>query len=480
MAELDPRDARLTELERLMGEALTAITTLRAENAALRTENAALKAEVAEVKAKLNQNSSNSNKPPSSDGPTVVPPPRKPKGKKRGGQPGHDPNRRVLLDPALCRAIYRYQPTRCPCGSCRFGKLKRVARHQVTYLPQAVAPTDEHQSFKARCKGCGKVSVEPIPPEILASAFGPCVTAFIAQLAIEFRLPKRSIQKLLKSLYDIDISLGAISDQEQVVAAALEAPFSEAHQQLKKASRANADETGWPQNKKRAWLWVGVSELCTVFLIQSRRDGKAAQTLLGKGFEGALGTDRWVSYGTVEATLRQLCWAHLLRDFIGWTELGGEGKRLGRSLLRQCRKMFKWWALVKDGTLSRRAFKQRMKPVRERVSKLLQKAEVCSQSKVSGMAGEILDVEYGLFTFVDHEGIEPTNNEAERALRHAVIYRKVCLGTDSEKGSRFVERMLTAVATLRRQGREARTFVTKALIALRLGTSAPSLLPAHA
>lgn len=465
MSSPDPREQRLADRDHTIAE--------------LRRENAWLRGRLAEALAKLGKNSTNSHQPPSSDKPGVVRGKRKSKGKTRGGQPGHEPKTRELIDPRLCRKVVSHLPHQCGCGSTRFGPFCLRSRHQVIYLPELKAPVDEHQSYGAECLDCGHDVVEPIPPEYLASAFGPCVTALVADLSGEFRVPKRSVQTMLQSFFGIDISLGAIIDQEQDMATALGQPYAEAHEELKQGDRANADETSWRQDHQKAWLWVAVGQWVTVFLIHRQRSGAAARELLGAEFDGVLGTDRWVSYETVDALLRQLCWAHLIRDFLGWTLLEGDGGRIGRSLLRQSRKMFRWWSQVKDGTLTRRAFQRRMKPVQQRIISLLRKASVCPQAKVAGMAWEILGLEYGLFTFVEHEGVEPTNNQAERALRHAVVWRKICGGTASERGSRFVERILTTVATLKQQGRDVRDFLTQAIRALRFGLPPPSLLPAH-
>jgi transposase len=462
----DPRDLRIAELEAKLDAALRVIAQLQTR--------------VQELEAKLAQNSTNSNKPPSSDGPDVQRPDRKAMGKKRGGQPNHDPHRRELIPTEACRKVSSYKPNRCAhCDSTRLGEPELAHRHQVVYLPQQAAPVDEHQAYACICQDCDRRTVAPIPPEVLASAFGPCVVALIAQLSGEYRLPKRSIQKLLLSLFGISISVGAICDQEQTVARALGQPYAEAAQAVKQAQVVNADETGMRVARHKAWLWVAVAELATVFLVAPHRNGEAAQALLGNEFERVLGADRWVSYEAVVVELRQLCWAHLLRDFLGWTELGAAGRKLGKGLLGQARKMFRWWAQVKEGAMTREIFQRRMKPMRDRVMLLLEQATECPVPKIAGMAGDILRLSFGLFTFVDHAGVEPTNNAAERALRHAVVWRKISGGVDSVKGARFLERILTAYATLKQQGRDLRDYLTRAVQALRHGLPLPSLLPAQ-
>ena len=351
------------------------------------------------------------------------------------------------------------------------------SRHQVTYLPKLVAPVDEHQSFGGTCRGCGADVVEPIPPEFLCSAFGACVVALVGQLTGEYHLPKRTVVAVLSDLFGIEISLGSVCDQEQVVAKAIAQPVAEAHDAAKRAARGNADETGWRENKKRAWLWVLVTQVATVFVIASSRGGQAAKALVGEGFRGVLTTDRWVSYGAVGAAWRQLCWAHLVRDFLGWVDQGGDGALLANELLKRTKKMFRWWNQFKDRRISRAVFQERMVPLRREMLELLEAAGVCPETKTAGMAREILKLRDALFTFVDHLGVDPTNNAAERAIRHAVIWRKICFGTDSAAGSRYVERMLTVVATLKQQQRLVRSYLTEAIQALRDGLPAPRLLP---
>jgi transposase len=465
VSEPDARDLRIADLELRLAAALK--------------ENEELKARLAALEARLNQNSTNSHKPPSTDDASVERPKRKAKGKKRGGQYGHKANHRALLPVEACRKVIPYLPTECPCGSHAFSDAQLELRHQVIYLPKLVAPVDEHQSFSANCLDCGRVCTAPIPPEFLVSAFGPCVVALLVQLVGEYRLSRRSVQRLMEDLLGIEISLGSICDQEQTVSKALAAPVAEVYEAVKAASQANADETGWRVEKQKAVLWVAVvSGICCAFRIADKRDSKAAVTLLGKAFKGVLGTDRWASYNAVNAAFRQVCWAHLIRDFVSWDELDGEGGKLGEALLMQAEKMFKAWSWFKEkpGKERRAEFQIQMVPVRKRILELLHQAKDCSNPKVSGMAASMLTFEGALFTFIDKEQIEPTNNAAERALRHAVIWRKLCFGNDSEKGARFAERILTAIATLKMRGEDVRKYVEEAVAAFRQTLARDSLL----
>ena len=267
------------------------------------------------------------------------------------------------------------------------------------------------------------------------------------------------------------------------VSESLAAPVAEAEKAVQDADYAHADETGWYEGKvdghaKRAWLWVVVTAWVTVFRISHSRGSDVAKGLLGEGFSGILITDRWCGYNWHELMLRQLCWSHLTRDWQGFIDRQGESARIGALLMKDRNRMFRWWRRVCDGAMQRAEFELRMEPVRRRVGRLLREAEFCPNAKTRGMAKEILKLEAAMWTFVDIEGIEPTNNTAERTIRHGVMYRKTSFGTQSPEGSRFVERILTAIATLKQQNRDVLEYLTDAVRAHRRGQPAPSLLPA--
>ncbi|KFE68568.1 Mobile element protein [Hyalangium minutum] len=254
---------------------------------------------------------------------------------------------------------------------------------------------------------------------------------------------------------------------------------------MRNAEVVHADETGWTQGVKqgraaRAWLWTVASALVVVFQVALSRGRQVIQGLLGKDFVGWLITDRWSGYDWYDPGLRQVCWSHLTRDFQGFIDRAGPGGRIGRDLMAQRNRMFKWWHRVRDGTLERQEFQKRMRKVERRVGALLRQALGCGQKKTAGVARRILRLEKCLWVFVDVPGVEPTNNAGERALRQGVIYRKLSFGTRSERGSRFVERILTVVTTLKQQRRNPLEFLTQALWAYRRGLPAPSLLPTAA
>jgi transposase len=307
--------------------------------------------------------------------------------------------------------------------------------------------------------------------------YDPSVQAMTGLLRGELRQSTRQVSTVMTNVLHVPMSTAMVSKTQEHVSQALAAPFKEALERAQAHDRPHADETGWRQDKKKAWLWVAVAGLVTVFLVHVSRSAQAAKELLGESFQGVLTTDRWGSYNWVSATMRQLCWSHLKRDFKSFLDYGDGAKRVGERLLCETRRMFRLWHRVRDGTLGRAEFQLAMKPVRRRMLALLEEGRSLSCTKVSGMCKHILKLQNALFTFVDMDRVEPTNNAAERALRFAVLWRKGSFGSDSERGSRFVERILTVRATLRSQKRDLYQYLKDACTAALNGSFAPSLLP---
>jgi len=444
---------------------------------------AKLEARITGLETKLGQNSSNSSLPPSSDrgknphrNAKKATAKRK-KRKKRRGQGSH----RELLPPEQVDAFHDHFPAACDgCGK-RLSKSPdpEPQRHQVTELPEVRPHVDEHRLHAVACR-CGCVTRGVLPEDVSRSAFGPRLTATVALLTGLYRLSKRNTGRILDELFHIDISVGAISECERRVGDALAAPHKELHDFVQTEAVVHADETSWQQKHRTHWLWVACTCAVSLFVIQAKRCTDSAKHLLGEDFSGTLVTDRLASYGFWTGP-RQTCWAHIKRTFQGLAEReGGACATFGVPLLHQTREMFKLWKRVRDGTLQHRTFQRRMRPIREEIERLLEEAATSACTHTQGKAKAILKHRDALWTYVDVEGIEPTNNEAERALRHAVILRKLSFGTQSERGSRFIERMLSAVDTLRKQERDVLPFLMHALHAHRTTTTPPSLVPAAA
>ena len=461
-----------------LDEAKATIAALIERLVALEERNRVLEARVQELEAKLAKNSNNSSKPPSSDPPWVKHPPKKEKtGRKQGGQPGHEGHFRKMVTPNEIKDHFPDQ-----CGGCDKGldpardeEVGEPVRHQVTETPKVEPHVTEHRLHTLGCT-CWHHTTAQLPSGVPAGGFGPRLLATVAMLSGTYNLGKRAIERILLDLCGVEMSLGSISASERAVSAAVAAPVEEARRYVEAAAVVNADETGWWEKAKRAWLWVAATTLVAVFLVHAKRSKKAARAILG-GFSGILTTDRWTAYGLWAIDKRQVCWAHLMRDFQFISEHRGLAGNIGAELVRHGRKLFKLWYRVRDGTLSREEFKKKVEPIKNRIYQLLADGTWCRLGKAPGMCQEILKVWPAMWTFVETEGVEPTNNFAERVLRTAVLWRKRSFGTQSEEGSRFAERLLTVSATLRLQNRNVLDYLTQSVEASLSGKPAPSLLP---
>jgi transposase len=288
---------------------------------------------------------------------------------------------------------------------------------------------------------------------------------------------RRDTEEIMATLFHLDIALGSIPAQEQRVSQALTQPVAEAADFVRQQAAANVDETGWHEMQTDCWLWVCATAAVTVFRITDNRRQAEAQQLLGPDYRGVVGSDRHSAYNWLDPDQRQACWSHLQRDFQAFVDRGGESAIIGSLLLAQVQSFFPLWYRVRDGTLSRADFQVALQPIRQEVGHLLRIGTLLKSAKTRRTCANILKIESALWTFVDREGVEPTNNAAERALRRGVLWRRRSFGSQSQAGSRFVERILTAVTTLRQQHRDVLDYLTQACQAAISGVVAPSLLP---
>jgi transposase len=298
-----------------------------------------------------------------------------------------------------------------------------------------------------------------LPEGVPERAFGPRLQALVAVLSGAYRLSKRNIQQLLSDCLGGELALGSISTLESATSEALQEPVAEARCFIQQQSVAHVDETGWREANHRVWLWTAVTQAVTVFLIRCSRGSQVAKELVGEAFAGILVSDRWSGYRWVPIKGRQLCWAHLIRDFCQMAEARGSAAALGEALGMCARQLFHWWHRVRDGTLQRSSFCVYAAQLRIEVRALLREGASCEDSKSAALCRSLLQHEPALWTFVHVEGVDPTNNAAERALRPVVLWRKGSFGTQSRTGSDFVERMLTVVATLRQQQRNVLDYI---------------------
>jgi transposase len=301
--------------------------------------------------------------------------------------------------------------------------------------------------------------------------------AVLALMTGAYRMSKRMVQTFCGDVLGVPVCAGQVCASEAAIAAATD-PVVEELRDYTRRQPANVDETSWWQGRERGWLWTVVTEAVTVFTIALSRAGSVAQGLIDPSAGQVITTDRYKGYLWLPLRQRQVCWAHLIRDFQAMVDRQNAASPIGEELLCCAQDLFTWWYRIRDGTLSRATFRRYVAELRTWVRSQLEAGSVGSCAKTAGTCRELLAVEPALWTFARVEGVEPTNNAAERALRHAVMWRKTSHGTESEAGSRFVQNILTIVATSRQQGRNVLEYLTGCCHAALEGSPRASLLPA--
>lgn len=426
---------------------------------------------------RLGMNSQNSSKPPSSDPPaTAVVLPQK-RRKKRGAQKGHPPFMRALLPPETVKKRIELTPEVCTCGGTHFEKTNADSlRHQIVDIPPITPEVTEYLQPVYRCKDCGALVYQPLPDEIKRRYFGPGVLALVGILTGSLNTSKRKALALINELFAIPMSLGGLSACEEQISQALAQPYQQVTEHIQTQQTAHADETGWPRgNRQKGWLWTLCCTSAAVFMIQAGRGQAAAKKLLG-AFAGVLHCDRWSGYNCF-AGLRQLCWAHLKRDFKALSESKGKMGRIGSELYDLTKQILHMRKRVRDGTLLWQTFQHRMEPLIKQAETLLEKG-ADSGEPLAGQCRRIFNQRQYLWTFVHDGRVEPTNNRAERTIRQAVLWRKGSFGTQSERGARYAERILSVCATCRLQGRSVIEYLRQACHCHLDGLPVPSLIPA--
>lgn len=437
---------------------------------------------VAALEARLNANSSNSSIPPSAN-PLQAPPPvvKKKSKRKRGGQPGHPPHLKMLLPSERVTQIKPIIPTRCrACDE----PLPREAsagdpepkRFQVVEIQPTPVDVVEYQAHGRTCRCCGTVTQAVVPAEIRRHSIGPRLTATLSYLTGCHGISKRGIEDIVETVFQVPIALGTVSKLEQEVAAALEPAHTEAVEAVRQAEVKFADETGWYLWGKLCWLWGAATKDVVAFLIHAKRGVVGLQALLGDKIHGYLHSDRWHVYSHVAAECRQLCWAHLKRDFQKIVDGGGPSAFVGRRGLRIVRELFVAWHAFQAGTINLARLRALIEPLESRLEKTLLKGAFGDDPTVAKFCENLIVLDPALWTFSKVDGVEPTNNHMERLVRLAVLWRRRSFGCNSDAGCRFVERILTAVQTCRLQNRNALEFLTATLDAHRASKPAPRML----
>jgi transposase len=453
---------------------------------ALTGQVAALTAEVRELRAQVRQHSGNSSRPPSSDPPQAPRrPPAAPSGRRPGGQPGHVAHQRTPAAPErVDRVVDHFAPI---CARCAAPLPAEVASagfvaHQVTELPPVRAVVTEHRRHRVVCAACGAGTRAALPAAVPRGAFGPRLQATVALLRGQYHLSQRQVADLCGALLDTPLAPGSVAGLCRGTAAALEEPVAAVRATLPAAGVVNADETHWPrpQAGRTHWLWVAVTGLATVFTLAASRSSAVLKGLLGEDYPGVVGSDRYSGYAWLDESCRQLCWAHLRRDLQALADRGGTAQAVGAAALAVVHDLFTEWYRFRDGTLDRAGLISAMAPVQDALAAVVDAGLACSDAKAITLCRALDRLWPALWTFVDADGVDPTNNAAERALRPAVLWRKGAYGTQSDAGDRFVERLLTVVATCKQHGRSVLDYLTAVCTATQRGLSPPGLLPAPA
>jgi transposase len=441
-------------------------------------------AAIHELTAKLGQNSLNSSLPPSANPLHAPKPVRKKKSKRKpGGQPGHPPRLKQLLPPERLKEVIPFVPEQCQhCHAALPAQSgpndPEPTRFQVIELPKIVAEVVEYQGQARTCPCCGEVTRAVIPPALREHSVGPTLTATLSYFTGCHGLSKRAVEEIADNVFAAPIALGTVVNLEQEVSAALAPAHEEALAAVREAAVKNADETSWKLAGKLCWLWAAATVGVAVFVIHARRSAAGLTALLGEQIHGILCSDRWGVYGRVAAACRQICWAHLKRDFQKIVDRGGSSQAVGRAGLHIVKKVFAAWHAFQDGQVTRAQLQAQLAPIIGRLNRVLLEGALLGEDKtVTTFCENVLALEPALWTFATTEGVEPTNNFMERLLRRAVLWRKRSFGCWSQEGCRFVERILTVVQTRRLQGKNVLEYLHDAIVAHRAGQPCPKLLP---
>ncbi len=435
-----------------------------------------LEARIQELERLLGINSQNSSKPPSSDGPEV--PKHRNRGKvhkKRGAKKGHEPHMRKQFPPEEVTKFIPHEPHACTCGCQDLEECdEEPLRHQTVDIPPIKPIVIEHVQYVRRCKKCGELVYAPLPDDTKRNIFGPGVLANVGILTGLLNTSKRKALAIINEVFNVPMSLGGLSNCEAKIADSIEKPCADTVEHVRQQEIAHADETGWPRgNLKKGWLWAFGCATAAVFMVHANRNQKAARKLIGS-FVGKLVSDRYNAYSFYKF-IRQICWAHLKRDFKAIREANGKLGKIGIELHELAKQILKMRKRVRDGTLQWKTFQRRMLELEKRVESLL-KAGARFDGKLGGKCRDILKHKKYLWTFVKDKNVEPTNNFAEQLVRQGVLWRKSSFGTQSERGARYVERILTVCATCRLQGRSIIEYLRQACHCHLNGISAPNLV----
>ena len=442
---------------------------------------------------RLNQDSTNSSRAPSTDSPEAKAKRKaeektsKPKhgARKQGAQVGHKAVNRPILPLEEGDVVIDCKPEICAhCGASLANESDPEPYRQQHHDFEVIRRTKEYRKHKIKCPCCGHMTEGKLPKEANESAYGPNVAGLVGELTGQCQMSRRAASEFIGDFTGIPISDGSVSNLEKELTEAAQPVMEEIEKVAQNAEQGNADETGiGMKNGKQGWLWVLVTPLAVLFRLFGGRGQGYASSLLGC-FKGILTSDRWSGYNHYTKDKHQLCWAHLLRDFKAMIASGPDGEAIGTALRKEARAMFRLWHRFKKWKsnqeskgikVSMTVLESQMEAIRHRIKVLLEEGKKRRVPK----CGSILKTEPQLWVFTQKEGIEPTNNTAEQNIRPAVLWKKRSFGVESERGGQYVEAMLSIRMTARLNGVCHSKYLRELICAYRTKTPAPSIFSSH-
>lgn len=437
------------------------------------------------------QNSTTSSKPPSSDGLAGRQRMRGRRTKSRrkpGGQPGHPGHYRPLVPLERVQHVITLFPDACGHCSRRLPARSRTVcgeprRHQVTELPPIEAEITEYQCPPVVCPDCGHTTQAPLPDHVTGQ-FGPQLTALIAYLTVVCHLPRQVVRRMLEGVLNIPLSVGSTQHAWEEASAAVAPVYDELAQALPRQPVLNVDETGHRTKGAKRWLWTLVAPTFVFYTITASRGAAVLRRLLGTRFAGVLCSDRLQTYLSYATAWRQFCWSHAIRNLLSAQELATTpaGQRFCREALAHTRRIFRLWhrlrgdPAVRGAPLTRAQLMTKVRPIAKKLFVLADQHRHAADKDVRNLAAAFMEHHEHFFTFVTKNGVEPTNNQAERSLRPAVQWRKISFGTRSPQGELAVARLLTITQTCQLQQLNALVYLTAAIRHHRRHRRAASLL----
>jgi transposase len=455
---------------------------------ALLDEVVALRERVEELERRVGRNSGNSDMPPSSDPPKSRAERRraareayKRSMRKSGGQPGHQGKARELVAPERLEDRVEHLPDACDCGHVFDGSEEQVGDpvvHQQYELPVIVPLVFEHARVRLLCPACQKATLAGLSAGAL-SGFGPRVDAHVAVLAGVFRLSRDQVREIVVEVFGIPACKGSIDNAIMRMSAVMADPWAELRDAIHRARAVHMDETTWRLRGAQQWLWVAASALVACFRIDPTRSQRAAKALLGEEFGGFVISDRYTGYHFLDVLQQQLCWCHVIRQLVEVSQRSGAAGRRGTQLVKLAREVIAVHREFLADSHDADWLSSKLAPLRAQIRALLEQCAAGDHTKTANFAAGLLEEYDALWTFCDVPDlqIDPTNNAAERAVRHAVLMRKLQGGTQSDRGSRWIERIQSVRETCRLQHRSPLAYLTDAAAAAHHRLPVPSLVP---